>query len=51
MGICVDCRCLTRFLFRFRDDGTMDSLVGHQWKQFQFQDDRTWWQRVRDWLR
>ncbi|MBB3048895.1 hypothetical protein FHR99_003169 [Litorivivens lipolytica] len=50
IGVCKDCRCLTRFMFRFREDGHMESLVGHQWRRFKLNEKPSGWKRVLRWL-
>lgn len=52
IGVCPDCRLMTRFLMRFRQDGSWDSLRGKNWVRGQFEcPDPAWWDLVGWWNR
>lgn len=44
-GICADCRCLTRCLFRFRSTGAYDALINNRWMHGVLEKRQPAWQR------
>lgn len=41
LGVCRPCRTATWFLLRFRPEGVIESLVGHQWRRFDWSGGRS----------
>jgi len=44
IGVCAPCRAVSKFLYRFRSNGVIETLVGHRWviKQWK-KEQRRWW--------
>lgn len=46
LGFCAECRCMTPFTFRFRENRVIDKLLGYEWKRYQMRTRRPLWKRV-----